>query len=181
MIEPSTEAPHNRLPPHEDSDDRRASGGRAADGAHSDAPHGTAADLFAPLMAHLQELKEYFSYYFAARADLVKAKIRKVVFYAAIGIVGALAGATLLVVAVVMLLSGVAGGLAELMGNRPWAGNLATGTVLAAVIFGSLRMVMPQWLVTSRRQTKDKYDRRRQTQRSRFGHDVDEIRKNQRG
>jgi len=177
MIDHSTDAPHNRLPPHErPREEQRAESSSARTG--TDSAHGSAAELFAPLVAHFRELLEYASYYFSARADLVKSKVRRLALYAAVGLIAALAGATVLVVALVMMLVGVAGGLAELMGNRPWAGNLATGALIAAVVFGSLRLLMPQWLVNSRRQTKDKYDRRRQTQRARFGHDVDEIRKN---
>lgn len=176
MIDHSTEAPHNRLPPHETAGESGTS--PRDDASSSNSTHGTAADLFAPLMAHLNEFLEYAAYYLSARADLVKAKVRKVVLWTMAGLIAAVAGATALVVAVAMLLIGIAGGLGELMGNRPWAGYLVTGAALAAVVFGTLRLLLPQWLVQSRKQTKEKYDRRRQSQRTRFGHDVDEIRKN---
>lgn len=182
MIDQQTDAPHNRLPPHaQPNPESPHTGDRSNDRSpfgDSEPSHGSAADLFAPLMAHLRELSEYASYYFAARTDLVKAKVRKLAFLAVAGLVAALAGATMLVVALVLILIGIAGGLGELMGNRPWAGSLATGIVVAAIVFGSLRLLLPQWLVNSRRQMKDKYDRRRQSQRTQFGHDVDEVRKN---
>lgn len=176
MIDHETEAPHNRLPPHARPTEDEPQVEQSARGANE--PHGSAAELFAPLMAHLREFSEYASYYFAARSDLVKAKVRKIALLIVAGIVAAVAGATMLIVALVLVLVGIAGGLGELMGNRPWAGSLATGAVVAAVVFGSLRLLLPQWLANSRRQVKDKYDRRRQSQRTRFGHDVDEVRKN---
>jgi hypothetical protein len=176
MIDHETEAPHNRLPPHARPTDDTSRDEQSAHDAN--ASHGSAAELFAPLMAHLRELSEYASYYFAARSDLVKAKVRKIALYIVAGLIAAVAGATLLIVALVLVLVGIAGGLGELMGNRPWAGSLATGAIVAAIVFGSLTLLLPQWLVNSRRQVKDKYDRRRQSQRTRFGHDVDEIRKN---
>jgi len=169
MIDHQTDAPQNRLPPEERSETP-----------HSDdrAPHGSAADLFAPLSAHLHELKEYASYYFATRADLVRVKVRKLVVYAVLGIIAGITAVTSLIVAVVLVLLGIAGGLGELIAHRPWAGSLVTGSVLLAIAFGSLKLIAPQWFATSRRKVKEKYDRRRQTQRERFGHDVDEVRKN---
>lgn len=168
MIDQKSDPPKNRLPPDERED--AAKDERTV--------HGSAAELFAPLAAHLQEFKEYASYYLAARADLVRSKVRKFVVFALLGIVAAIVGVTALVVAVVLVLLGIAGGLGELITNRPWAGSLVTGLVLLAVAFGSLKLVAPQWFAVSRRKVKEKYDRRRQTQRERFGHDVDEIRKN---
>lgn len=168
MIDPQIETPHNRLPPDD----------RSTDESDESKSHGSAAELFAPLMLHFQELLEYVSYYLSAQSDLVRAKVRRLALYTVLGIIGAIAVATTLVVAVVLVLVGIAGGLGELFANRPWAGSLATGCILLAVAFGSLKLVLPQWVAQSRRKVKEKYDRRRQTQRARFGHDVDEVRKN---
>jgi uncharacterized membrane protein len=167
MIDYKPDAPQNRLPPEERGDAPHVDG----------TAHGSAADLFAPLSAHLHELKEYASYYLAARTDLVRAKVRKLVVYAVLGIIAAIVAVTALVVAVVLVLHGIAGGLGELIANRPWAGSLVTGLVLLAIVFGSLKLIAPQWFAISRRKVKEKYDRRRQAQRERFGHDVDQVRK----
>ncbi|MCE9606018.1 MAG: phage holin family protein [Planctomycetia bacterium] len=179
MLDHSTE-PRNRIPPEMPGGAERKPFGEAPHEAppHGTASYGTAAELFAPLMAHFEELREYIAYYFAAQTDLVRAKVRKLVLYALLAVAGATALLTTLVVAVVMVLIGIAGGLGELIAHRPWAGSLVTGGVLLAVAFGTVRLVLPQWLLTSRRKIKEKYDRRRQTQRARFGHDVDEVRKN---
>lgn len=176
--EPKAEGSRNRLPPDEPKYTDGSSNSSSENNGSESRPSSSAAELFAPLMAHLHEFLEYAAYYLAARTDLVRAQVRKVALYAVLGIVGAAALITTLVVAVVMVLIGIAGGLGELLADRPWAGSLLTGCILLAIAFGSVRLMLPQWLVTSRRKVKEKYDRRRQTQRARFGHDINEVRKN---
>jgi len=129
-------------------------------------------ELLEPLRRYLAELRDYLSYYLAARADALKLQVRTVLIYAALGVVGGLVGVAALIAAVVLALSGTANGLAELLGGRLWAGQLITGaTVLlisAAAVFFAMRSVTS----SSRKKTVKKYENWRGNQRAQFGHDV---------
>ncbi len=148
--------------------------GRAA-GAPPQSPEGPAGE--SPVEAlgkHLAVLADSLSYFLSVRADRVKLRIRRALWWAIAGAVGLVAGATALVVAVVLLLSGIAHGLAALLGGRLWAGELLVGFV---VLFGAglaLALVAARGFQVSLRQTRQKYEQWQSRQRAVFGKDVTE-------
>jgi hypothetical protein len=127
---------------------------------------------FKAAQRRLEELKEYASYYVSAKLDAMKLSVTRAVLIAAMGVVGLLAGTTLVVTAVVLACMGLAGALSALFGHRPWLGNLVTGVILlmavgAVAFFGIRRMTG-----ASRERTLKKYAARKQQQRAKFGEDV---------
>ena len=60
-------------------------------------------------IAKVSELGAFVSYYLSARLDAVKLTARKVGFLVGLGLIGGVAGATVVVVAIVLLLRGVPG------------------------------------------------------------------------
>jgi hypothetical protein len=125
-----------------------------------------------PLLKNLAALAEYFSYYLAVRADSLRLRMRRAVAWAIVAAIALLAACTVLVVAVVLLLAGMANGLAVLCGGRLWAGQLLVGFIVLfgaglAIGIGSARQIR-----ASLRQTRDKYEQWQSKQRAKFGEDV---------
>lgn len=125
------------------------------------------------------ELKEYASYYVAAKLDSYKISARNLVMYGALGLLGAVAGATFVVMATVLLLLGISEAISALCGwlfgpGWMWIGPLLVGLLVlgvlaAGVIFGL------KWLTkTSHKRMVNKYEDRQRRQRAAYGHDVEE-------
>src|SRR5438045_2468016 len=63
----------------------------------------------------LAEVKEFASYYLAAKLDGIKVSFRNLGIYAALGIVGLIAASAVITTSVVLLLVGLAWGLGDLL------------------------------------------------------------------
>jgi hypothetical protein len=124
---------------------------------------------FGPLLA---ELGEYVSYFLSAKIDAVKVTARNVGIYAALGIVGLFAGCAFVITAVVLLMMGLANGLGELLGHRPWAGALIIGGVVLGGLAVGIVVTLKKVTNMSRDALVRKYENRQREQRSKFGHDV---------
>lgn len=138
------------------------------------APHGP--DALSAVFKQLAEAIEYLAYMLATQVDRVKLKIRNIVLMAVLGVIGAAAAMALVVCTVWLLLSGIAGGLGELVfGDRPWLGGIVVSVVI--LLAGALA----GWIVYRRVQksglkaTRDRYQKRQAEQRTRFGREVDEA------
>jgi len=132
------------------------------------------AEAFRDLSTRFAELGEYVSYLLSAKVDGIKVSLRNAGIYAALGVLGLLAGGALIVTTVVLLLRGIAGGLGALFGQRLWLGEIVTAVLFLAILgvgtwFGLNRMTK-----ASRERTVKKYASRQQQQRARFGTDVHE-------
>jgi hypothetical protein len=138
-------------------------------GSQSQAPQ---PDPFAAFSQHAQELRNYFSYYVAVRADQLRLKVRQVAVGVALGAMGALAGASVIIASVVLLLVGIAGGLGELFGGRPWLGSLVTGLSVLVVVTIAGTLMVRGITMNSLQRTVQRYVERRHQQRRRFGEDV---------
>lgn len=125
-----------------------------------------------PLLAHIGELREYASTYLAARLDRMKLTGRMIAFWAVVGLLAGVMGLAAAVTAVVLLMLGIADGLAALLGNHAWAGYLLCGGGFLVVLTVALVLFKRSWFRTSRRRTIEKYERRHQAQRAAYGHDV---------
>jgi hypothetical protein len=124
------------------------------------------------LMKRVRELVEYANFYVETRKDSVRASIRGLILKAALGIVAAIVGVTVLVVATIYLMSGIAAGLGWLFGERWELGRFALAAVLFAALGAGAFLVIKSMNRKARQRTIKKYEQRQQDQRSRFGHNV---------
>jgi len=131
-----------------------------------------AAEAFGRIKNDIGELKEYASYYIAAKIDGIKRAVRNIGLYAALGIVGLIAGGAIVATAAGLLIVGVAELLTRLFGDRAWLGDIVTGLLVLGVIGGLAWWMMNKLTNTWRTQTVKKYEQRKQSQRERFAHDV---------
>jgi hypothetical protein len=124
------------------------------------------------LVKHLAELRDYAAYYLETRKDQLRISLTQLLIYAALGALALAIGVCAVGMATALVLLGVSGGLGELLGGRVWAGALVTGLValggLAAVVYFGLRRMTH----TSQQRLADKYERRREDFRSRYGREV---------
>lgn len=129
---------------------------------------------FDGIFKQVREVVEYANFYVEARKDILRATVRSLIWKAIAGIVAALAGVTVIIVAVVYLLSGIAHGLGRLLGDQLWLGELTTGAAIFLVLIFSGWVVIRSMNRKARERTIGKYERRQQQQRERFGHSATE-------
>jgi hypothetical protein len=111
------------------------------------------------LLKQFRELGEYFSYFVTAKMDTAKLSVRRVVLCVVLATFGFVAIAGLIVIASWLIVSGVAGGLSGLFGNRPWAGNFITGILLLGGLWLGTNFAMAKWNRIVREGTAKKYGR----------------------
>jgi len=126
-----------------------------------------------------RQLADFSKYMLAAKADSYRATVRRIAVFAVAGIVGALALATTLVVAIVLLLVGAAQGVGSALHGQWWLGDVIIGGFLV-LAFGvgllvGVMLILGWW----RRKTVAKYDNRQQRQRRQFGRDVGQVARQQ--
>jgi hypothetical protein len=117
-------------------------------------------------------LGEYFSYYLSAKADGAKLVLRNALFSLALAALAFIVVASLSVAAIWFVLNGTAQGLGVLFGNRPWAGSLLTGLLLAEGLGGGICSIVIRLKKTARERTVAKYENRQSRQQVRYGHNV---------
>ena len=136
------------------------------------------------IMRQVREFVEHANLYVEARKDMLRATVRSLIVKAVLGLVAAIAGVTLIIVAVVQLMSGAAEGLGVLFGERYWLGELVVASTVFLVLVVGAFVGIKLLTKSARKRTIKKYERRQQTQRQRFGHSTtdraQELRKSQR-
>jgi hypothetical protein len=135
-------------------------------------PRNPASEAFGRIKCDIDELKEYASYYLAAKVDGLKRTAKTIGLYAVLGVIGLLVGGAIIATAAGLLIVGIADGLGRLFGGRYWLGDLVTGLLVLGVIGGAVWFMMKKLTGSWRSQTIKKYEQRKQTQRVRFGHNV---------
>jgi hypothetical protein len=121
------------------------------------------------------ELGEYVSYFIAAKLDGIKATTRNIGIMAGLGVMGAIAGGGFLVTLIVLLLRGIAGAIGALFDpDRLWAGELITSVLFLTAIGIGVMIAMKKLTKSSRERTAKKYAARQQTERAKFGTDVNQ-------
>jgi len=137
--------------------------------AADDAP----AQAFREASAQFGELKAYAAQYVAAKLDLAKLSLRRIAILAILGIIGLLAGAAMVVMAVVQLLSGVAQAIGAALGGRMWAGDLIVGGAIVGIIAIGAWIGLNRLSISSRNATVKRYEQRQRRQRAEHGgHDA---------
>ena len=129
---------------------------------------------FDGVFKQVREIIEYANFYFEARKDMVRGAVRRLIWMAAAGVVAGVAGVTLIIVAVVYLLSGIAHGLGRLYGDQLWLGELTTAIAIFLILGVTGWILISSINRKSRERTIGKYERRQQQQRERFGHSATE-------
>ena len=121
------------------------------------------------------ELGEYVSYYLGAKLDGIKVSMRNIGIMAGLGVMGAIAGGGFLVTLIVLLLRGIAGAIGALFEpDRFWAGELITSVLFLTVVGIGVMVAMKKLTKSSRERTAKKYAARQQTERAKFGTDVNQ-------
>ena len=131
------------------------------------------AEALRDAMAKVGELKEFASYYVAAKLDAWKVSFRNLGIYAALGIVGLIAGSAIITTAAVLLLVGLALAIGKPFDpDQPWVGAIVVGLLVLGGIAAGIVFGMKKLTNTSRKRTVEKYENRQRDQRSNFGQDV---------
>jgi len=123
-------------------------------------------------VAKVSELRAFISYYVSVQLDAVKLTARKIGILIGLGLIGAVAGATVIVVAIVLLIRGIAGAFASLFPSHPWIGDLITAVIFLAIPIVAILVGMRILTRTFKTSTVHKYELRQRQQREQFGHDV---------
>jgi hypothetical protein len=98
--------------------------------------------------------------------------VRQIVTQTAVGIVGLISAAGVLVTAVVLFLKGMAQGLAIALGDRLWLGNAVTSLGLLVLMAVMLFIGIRRQQRKSYNQRKQAYAERQLQQRVAFGRNV---------
>ena len=138
----------------------------------SDEQELSAAEALNHLLQQVGELQQYFAHFVSAKIDGVKLSMREVLTAAALGVVGFIAVAGVIVTAIVLVLTGAAAGVALLFDGQLWLGQLVVGIAallfLGLITFIGLRIRQRR----SRQQKVQYYGERQLQQHAVFGHSV---------
>jgi len=124
------------------------------------------------LQQQIEELQAYFTHFVSAKVDGFLLSGRRIALWTALGIMGLLALAGLIISAIVLLLGGAAAGLGLLFGGQLWLGQVVVGGGLLSLLALSIFIGMRTWQNRSRQQKVQQYDERQLQQRTAFGRNV---------
>src|SRR5258706_2742064 len=132
-----TESPESPAGGSQPAREQRPDGGGRP--LHPDPPP---AEAFRQAFRQLSEMREFVSYYVSVRFDSIKVSVRNLGIYAAMGVIGLIAVGAMIVTAVVLLLTGIAGAVGQLFSGHPWLGNIITAVLVLGLMAGSVVFVM---------------------------------------
>jgi len=136
-------------------------------------PMGTGA--LSDVGAHLSEIREHLGHLVQAQADAVKGKLLRAAIVVVLTFAGLVAVVSSVATVVVLLISGLAGGVSTLVGNRIWLGNAITAIVLMAVSTFTIRYQWTRFKAARLRELVGKYERRKQRGRARFNRATGDV------
>jgi hypothetical protein len=134
-------------------------------------------EALSAVFKQLAEAVEYLAYLLTTQVDRVKLKVRNVLLMVALGVIGAAVAMAFLACTVWLLLSGIAGGVGVLLGDRPWLGSIVTAVVILLIV------IPAGWILYRRIQSgglkavRERYRLRQAEQKARFGRKVEETAK----
>lgn len=131
-------------------------------------------DPVARLHVQLNELQAYLRQQWAARTDRVLLGVRRLAVLAMAGVVALLALAAWVVTAVVLLLTGLTGGLATLLHGRLWLAGIIVGGSAIGLVTLSVAVLYGAWQAVSKRRTRQKYEHKQREQQRQFGRSAHE-------
>ena len=164
-------SPQTQSPPPPPGGGRTGWEARPDPGANPMPPVGHPTDAIRDAVAKLAELREFAAYYVAVKIDALKVTARQVGILAGLGLVGAVAGAAVVVTAIILLLRGIDGALTALIGHQ-WAADLITAAIFLAIPVIGILVGMRILTRTFKTSTVHKYEERKRQERQQFGRDV---------
>ena len=132
-------------------------------------------DALAAVFKQLAEAIEYLAYLLAAEVDRVKLKIRRLVVMAILGAIAGVAGLAFVGCTVWLLLSGIAGGVGALFGDRFWLGGIVTSLVILVVGAGAAWIFLRRRKSAGMKSARQRYEKRQAAQKTRFGREVEQT------
>jgi hypothetical protein len=123
-------------------------------------------------IAQFAKLREFAAYYVATRLDAIKLTVRRLGIAAGLMIISMIGVLAIIVTAVVLVMRGIAGGLAELFPRYPWLGDLIAGVVFLIASVLVVMIAMRAMTRTFKSFTVHRYEARQRQQRQHFGSDV---------
>jgi len=143
-------------------------------GTNEQPPGFDTAKLFNDFSMVFAEFKEYISYLISLELDRVKYKLAMLVMLVIAGILAFVAVLVLFVGSLLLLLLGIAGTIGFFLGNF-WFGAAIVGLVFVGISSGCVlyaRYYLKTHFIT---ELAEKYAKRRQKQKERFGRDIQEV------
>ena len=135
------------------------------------APHD---DPVARLRLQLDELQAYVRQQWAARTDRLLLGVRRLLVVAVAGVLGLVACSAWVIMAVVLVLQGAAGGVSAAIRGPVWLANLIVGGTAMALVAIGVAIIYGGWVAASNKRTRRKYEHRQREQRTKFGHSAKE-------
>lgn len=126
---------------------------------------------YEPLLDAAADWAAYASHYVGAQSDLVKMKLRRMLVLGIAWLFGRIALYVAIGYAMFLTLHGVSGGIAELLGNRPWAGNLITGGVCLGALALAVSLGTKKFVRLNREQIEAHYEHRRKVKETATAHE----------
>src|SRR5262245_50718188 len=157
------------------TDDAADDSGRAHSSPECDrARTGTPDEAWAAIVARIGELREYAGYYIAANVDRLRLIGRSTLMWGILGIVIGAIVVSVVIAASVLLVVSLSTGLGQLLGGRVWVGQLLTSGTILAIASGGVWLALWISLRKYQRMLIEKYERRKQEERTDYGTDVEE-------
>jgi hypothetical protein len=114
------------------------------------------------------------THFISAKIDGLVLSARQLALWAALGVVGLTAAVGLVITAIVLVLVGVAEGLALLFGGRWWLGAIVVGGGTVGLLTLGILIGIRTWHSKWRQQKVHQYDERQRQQQATYGHSVAE-------
>ena len=168
------------MPENGHSQQTRYQGYQQASQARSASSDGTPAGAGEPrgpdaakrLFEQLGELREHVAYLVSVKLGQFKLQLRTLLMFAALGIIGGIAGVAIICIAVAQLLGGIAGGLSLLLDGHLWLGHLITSVVVLLTIGIAVKVAIGRMTSSSRQATVAAFEARKQQQQADYGRDA---------
>lgn len=117
---------------------------------------------------HVAEIRESLGQFFQVKADAVRGKLRHAAFVMMLTMVMLVVVTSFLAMVVVLLISGIAGGVTELVGGRVWLGNSITALGMSGAAALIVYVKLARMKAARLRELVEKYERRKMRQRDRL-------------
>jgi hypothetical protein len=114
-------------------------------------------DPLQSLLSQLKQLRASATGYFAAEAELWKLMVQRWFLYLVAGVVGLMAALVVVISAIVLFLNGLAGMVSQLLGGRPWTGELSIGGAVLATMGLGAWLAISMRRASARRHVLDRY------------------------
>ena len=131
-------------------------------------------EAWAAIIARIGELREYAGYYVAANVDRLRLIGRSALMWGILGVVIGAIGVSIVIAASVMLVVSLSTGLGQLLDGRIWLGQLIVSAAILLFASGGVWLALWISLRKYQRMLIQKYERRKQEERTEYGTDVEE-------